>query len=532
MDRRRFLIALGAGAGAAAGLAGCSDDDGTDAGPRTTARSTSTTTTIPVPAFEGAPFTLGVASGDPDATSVILWTRLAPDPLGGGGMPDEPAPVRWEVASDEAFGEIVASGVAVADPAWAHSVHVTAGDLEPATWYWYRFTVGDHTSPVGRTRTTPDAEAEVERLRFGFASCQHWESGFYNAHRDIAATEDLDLMLFLGDYIYEGGARPATPGETVRSHNSPEITDLAAYRNRYALYKGDADLQAAHARCPWVVIWDDHEVENNHAGDRSEDEGVDPAAFSERRAAAYRAWYEHHPVRLDEPEGSDFPIYRSIGWGRLATFFMTDERQYRTDQACGDEVLSLDPACGEQNSEGRTLLGEAQRTWLLDGLDQATSTWRVWGNQVVMSELTLGDAILNYDQWDGYPAERREILDHVAAEGMTNLVVVTGDIHAAGVGDLTTGTAETRTVVATELVGTSVSSGGLIPVSVQELVTDLVPAIKYVNSANRGWNLCEVTPERWTSEFRIVQDNLVDGSPVSVDATFAITPDRPGATRV
>ena len=533
MDRRRFLIALGAGGAAAAGLAGCSDDEASSPRRgRSSSTTTASTTSIPVPPLPGDPFTLGVASGDPDAASVILWTRLAPTPLVGGGMPDAPVPVRWEVAADEGFADVVSSGVAVAEPDWAHSLHVEAGDLEPDTWYWYRFSVGDqYTSPVGRTRTAPDQDADVDRLRFGFASCQHWESGWYNAHRDIAADADLDLLVFLGDYIYEYGANPVRPGESVRTYNSEEVTDLAGYRNRYALHRTDAHLQAAHARCPWMVIWDDHEVENNHAGDHSEDTSVDPAAFRSRRAAAYQAWYEHTPVRLDPPAGADYRIHRTFRWGTLASIFLTDERQYRTDQACGDVTLDLGPACGEEHSEGRTMLGDEQLQWLLDGLDTSDATWRVWANEVVMTPITVGRSILNYDQWDGYPDERKKVLDHIDSKGMTNVVVVTGDIHLAGVGDLTVGDGDARRVVATELVGTSISSGGLLPAGTEDLVTSAVPAIKYVNSSQRGWTVCDVTPERWTAEFRMVEDNLVDGSPLAVDATFAITPDRPGATR-
>ncbi len=530
LDRRRFLIALGAGGAAAAGLAACSDDEGSSSGGRSTG-STTTTTTIPIPPLPADPFTLGVASGDPDPTSVILWTRLAPTPLEGGGMPEDPVPVQWEVASDEGFGDIVASGVAIAEAAWAHSLHVEAGGLEPNTWYWYRFAVGDqYTSPAGRTRTAPDRDEAVEALRFGFASCQHWESGWYNAHRDIASDADLDLVVFLGDYIYEYGALPVTPGSTVRSHNSDEIKDLAAYRNRYALYRSDADLQASHAHCPWMVIWDDHEVENNYAGDMSEDL-VDPAEFRTRRAAAYQAWYEHTPVRLDPPSGADYRIHRSFRWGTLASILLTDERQYRTDQACDDVTLDFGPACGEQESEGRTMLGEEQLGWLLDELDTADTTWRVWANEVVMTPITVGQSILNYDQWDGYPAERKAILEHIDSKGMTNVVVITGDIHLGGIGDLTVGTGADRKVVATELVGTSISSNGLLPEGTEDLVTSAVPAIKYVNSSQRGWTRCDVTADRWTTEFRMVEDNHVQGSPLAVDATFTITPDTPGAVR-
>jgi len=529
MDRRTFLISLGAGAGAI-GLGACSKDSSDTAAVGVGAPST--TSSLPVPTLAKDPFTLGVASGDPDPTSVILWTRLAMAPLDGGGMGDAQVPVQWEVATDESFATIVANGTAVADAKWGHALHVTASGLESATRYFYRFKVGDYTSASGRTMTTPAEKASVDRLRFGFASCQDWQSGYYNAHRDIAATENLDLLLFLGDYIYEYGAQEVGKGNTKRTHGADEATDLAAYRNRYALYRSDEHLQAAQARCAWVNIWDDHEVENNYAGMQSEDPKIAPETFSSRRAAAYQAWYEHTPVRLEAPTGADYKIYRSFAWGALATFFMTDERQYRTDQACGDQTLKLTPACDEVNSGGRTLMGPEQLAWLLDGLDTADTTWRVWGNEVVMTPVTVGAAILNYDQWDGYPAERKQVLDHIKAEDITNLVVVTGDIHLAGVGDLTVGTGEAREVVATEFVGTSISSDGLLPPGTEEVVRSAVPAIKYVNSSQRGWTYCDVTAEEWITEYRMVDDNLVDGSPLQVDARFRVTPTVPGAIQL
>ncbi len=533
MDRRTFLISLGAGAGAI-GLGACSKDaDKSSSGTTTVGGSATTTTTpLPVPKLAKDPFTLGVASGDPDPVSVILWTRLAMAPLAGGGMGDAAVPVNWEVASDQTFATIVANGTAAAEAKWGHAVHVTAENLASATQYWYRFRVGDYTSAVGQTMTTPAAGASVERLRFGFASCQDWQSGFYNAHRDIAATENLDLLLFLGDYIYEYGSSEVGKGNTKRTHGSDKATDLVAYRNRYALYRSDPHLQAAQARCPWVNIWDDHEVENNYAGLQSEDPKMTPADFTARRAAAYQAWYEHTPVRLDPPTGADYKIYRTFSWGSLATFFITDERQYRTDQACGDKTLKLTPACDEVNSDGRTLMGPDQLTWLLDGFDAATTTWRVWGNEVVMTPVTVGAAILNYDQWDGYPAERKVVLDHLKTKAITNLVVVTGDIHLAGVGDLTVGAGDTRETVATEFVGTSISSDGLLPPGTEQVVRSAVPAIKYVNSSQRGWTYCDVTATEWITEYRMVDNNLVDGSPVKVDARFRVTPDRAGATQL
>ena len=517
VTRREFLVAIGAGAVVVA----CSDDDTNSGSPRSDA-ATTTVTVPPAPALASTPFTLGVASGDPLPEAVVLWTRLAPDPINGGGMPPETVAVLWEIADDETFDTVVTSGIADATPDHAHSLHVDADGLDPDTWYHYRFRVGEWTSPIGRTRTAPEPDADVEELRFGFASCQHWERGFYNAYRDMAAT-DLDLVLFLGDYIYEGG-----PGAGARLHNSPEVTDLAGYRNRYGLYKGDANLQAAHARCPWIVIWDDHEVENDYAGAHSEDPVVTSEAFLTRRAAAYQAWWEHTPVRMDPPTGPDLEITRDLRYGTLAHLFMLDTRQYRDIQACGVDGISLEPACPEVNDPARTIVGADQEQWLLDGLRDSDTTWNVLGNQVVMTRLMVGEAVLNYDQWDGYAASRQHLYERLRSEGITNTVVVTGDIHLSGVGDLT----DEQGVVATELVGTSIASVADLPEGVDQLVADNLADVKYFNSARRGWCHNVVTAEQWTAEFRAVEDNTVDGSATTVDATFTITPDRPGATRV
>jgi alkaline phosphatase D len=268
-------------------------------------------------------FTLGVASGDPLPDSVILWTRLVPDPLALGGMPDAPVPVEWEVAADEAFGDIVAKGTASAEPAFAHSVHIDAVGLAPDSWYWYRFTVGDRVSPTGRTRTAPADGAAVERLRFAFATCQEWESGYYAAHRHMA-DDDIDLVVFLGDYIYEGD-----PGNgPLRSNAHAAPVDLDGYRLRFGQYKSDPDLQAVHARFPWVLTWDDHEVDNDYAGDSEEASNPQPdaVAFRARRAAAYQAYYEHQPIRIDPPSGPDVTIYRDLAWGSPAPPTRSDSR--------------------------------------------------------------------------------------------------------------------------------------------------------------------------------------------------------------
>jgi alkaline phosphatase D len=519
IDRRRLLAGMG-GFGLGAITGACSRSQQSQPARTSATPTVVTTTTRPVPKLAGNPFTLGVASGDPLPESVILWTRLAPDPLGGGGMPTDPVDVRWEVALDDEFSKVVRTGVFTAEAGTAHSLHVDADGLEPATEYRYRFSVGEWISPVGRTRTAPEPGATPDRLRFGVGSCQNWESGYYNAHRDIAGA-GLDLMVFLGDYIYEYGPS----GRGVRAHNSPEVTDLVGYRNRYALYRTDPHLQAAHAACPWAVIWDDHEVENNYANDRSEDTAVSPEEFLIRRAAAYRAWWEHQPVRLEVPDGPDLAIHRQLRWGGLVDLFLLDGRQYRTDQACGDITLSFAPACGEQNSPGRTMLGQDQEEWLLASLDASSAAWTALGNQVVMTPLTVGEAILNYDQWDGYPASRARILEHLERTGRTNTVVLTGDIHLAGLGELVGPSGQ---VVATELVGTSISSLAALPPGTDTLVADLLPSVRYVNASQRGWLRCEVTPDRWLAEYRVVADNLVDGSPVTVDRTFELSPERPG----
>jgi alkaline phosphatase D len=459
------------------------------------------------------PFTLGVASGDPSDSVVVLWTRLAPDALSGGGMPDTDVEVVWDLASDEAFTELITSQTTTASAQYGHSVHVTAE--VPQGWSYYRFRVGDFTSPVGRTRPAP-AKGDSEQVRFVTASCQNYEAGFYTAHRDIA-DQKPDFVAFLGDYIYEGAAREVGGG-VVRSHDGPEPTDIAAYRNRYALYKGDADLQAAHAACPWFVIWDDHEVENNYAGLIPQDP-ADAAVFAERRRQAYQAWWEHQPVALDPPEGDDFTIYRRASWGSLLDISLLDGRQYRTDQGCGDATLNLDPACPDAFEETRTMLGADQEAWLIDGLSKDTAAWSVVAQQTVFGNVMLGDAVLNYDQWDGYQASRNRVVDSL--DPSRNTVVLTGDIHFAGVGFVRQGERGTGTPVAAEFVATSISSSGNVDASLQSLVTS-IPDIVDVELAHRGYILHTVDAATWSADYRIVDDATVEGGTVSSYATYRL----------
>lgn len=472
---------------------------------------TSPAAAAPVP---DDPFTLGVASGDPTVDGVVLWTRLAPDPLAGGGMPPEDVAVTWQVATDDAFTDVVASGIEPAVAALAHSVHAEVAGLTADTWYHYRFSVEGWTSPVGRTRTTPAWPARTP-LRLGAASCQSYRDGYYTAHANLAV-EGCDLVAFLGDYIYEGGGTGP-----VRSVPGGEADTLAGYRNRYALYKADPDLQASHAACPWVVVWDDHEVDNNYAGATAQD-AVDEATFLARRAEAYQAWWEHQPVRLTAPTGPDLAIHRRVDWGSLARLHLLDTRQHRTDQACGD---ALKEPCPGWDDPARTLLGAEQETWLLDGLGAEGVVWDVVAQQIVFAPMPVGTAV-NMDQWDGYPAQRERVW--AALRARPNPLVLSGDIHLAAAialhDDLDDPTTDRR---GTELVVGSVSSRfTAVPPALVEQVLDQVAWWEHVNAAERGYVVVDLTETAMHAELRVVSTTTEPTATVRTDHTvdLAATP--------
>jgi alkaline phosphatase D len=477
-------------------------------------------------AVEADPFTLGVASGDPLPESVVLWTRLAPAPLErAGGMSDRAVTVEWTVAEDEGLEEVVTAGTAVARPERAHSVHVVPTDLEPGSEYYYRFRAGEYASPVGRTKTAPGADDEPESFRFAVASCQAWQDGFYTAYRDMAAA-DLDLVVHLGDYIYEypigpsGGARGRPVPEAVRT----EPTTLDGYRRRYALYRTDPDLRAAHASAPWLVARDDHEVDNNYAAAVPQDPGRQPeSAFLDRRAAAFRAHYEHMPLRpADRPDGPDQELYRRYEFGDLLAVDALDTRQYRSDQACGELVAD----CAERLDEDRTILGADQREWLLETLDDSGTTWEVLANQLPMASMDLDptrDEAFRMDQWDGYAADRRTVLE--AFEPVDNPVVVTGDVHSNWANDLR----HEGETVGTEFVGTSISSavGGPLAGPIGRLVAAENQNVHYFNE-QRGYVRCRVTPEEWTTTYRVVEAVDRRGRPVRTDRRVVLPEGSPG----
>lgn len=437
-------------------------------------------------------------------------------------MPPAPVEVEWVVAEDEALRHVVRRGTATASPEWAHSVHVEVGGLRPDRWYWYRFTTGRAASAVGRARTLPAAGAAAERLRFAFASCQKYEVGYYTAYEHMAR-EDLDVVVFLGDYIYEND----DDDEAVRPHGFREVFALDDYRVRYALYKSDPALQVAHAHAPWIVTWDDHEVSNDYASAVHQfPERYTCEEFLARRAAAYRAYYEHMPLRRSaRPVGPDLPLYRRLDYGTLATFHVLDTRQYRTDQPAGPRRQSpgsqvLDPTA--------TMLGAGQRRWLFDGLASSRAQWNIIAQQVIMAQVDVSTAgpgpIVDVDKWAGYEHERREILRFLRDRRIANPVVITGDIHSNWANELAADFDDPATPpVAVEFVGTSISSGGHGVDQPKHLEALLArnPVVKFHNN-ERGYVRCEVTPEEWRTDFRTVPDITRRGGPLRTRASFRV----------
>ncbi|MFI5952327.1 alkaline phosphatase D family protein [Cryptosporangium sp. NPDC051539] len=467
----------------------------------------------------GGMFTLGVASGDPLPDGVVLWTRLAPRPLEpGGGMPDEPVAVRWEIAHDERFRRSVRSGVRVARPAAAHTVHVDVRGLRPAATYYYRFVVAGQVSAVGRTRTAPAAGSSPASLRFATASCQNWQDGFYTAYRSMADAE-LDFVAFLGDYVYEAVGGPTR----LRDHvGAGQPYTLDEYRIRHAQYRTDPDLAGMHAAAPWIVSIDDHDVDDNWAGEWPADPAlVEPVPFAARKAAALRAYAEHLPMRT----GPGGRMYRRLGFGDLATLHVLDTRSYRSMQPRSLRAASQ-PA--------RTMTGAEQERWLVRGLAGSGARWNLLANQVMMAA-TEGSR-RNFDAWDGYRAQRRRLLEFLATGAVANPVVLTGDQHATWVSDLRPDFGDVSSpVVAAEFVGTSITSGGdADPAAIAEFHREHDPEFArnphfaYCDN-RRGYLLGELT----RSELR-VRLQVVDTvrSPAATTtrtaATFVVSDGRPG----
>jgi alkaline phosphatase D len=479
------------------------------------------------------PFILGVASGDPTPDGVVLWTRLAPDPLHeGGGMPQQPVTVQWQIADDEHMRRVVQHGAVLAVSDLAHSVHVEVHGLQPARWYWYQFKFGNEVSPVGRTRTAPAYGAPLDHLRFAFVSCQHYAQGFYPAHARLAE-EDLDFAVHLGDYIYE------TAATGVRTHAPEhEIVTLDDYRIRYAQYKSDPALQAVHAAFPWIMTWDDHETENDYAGLTPQDPADQPT-FAERRARAYQVYYEHMPLRSTSlPMGPNLQLYRRLSFGDLAEVHVLDTRQYRSARAPAGCDLSarLDGYCPDALDPARTIVGDPQRDWLLDSLGRSRASWNVLANQVPFApnNTSADPAIRTFggEKWDGYPLDRQQVLDFLAARKLSNTVVITGDVHQNFVRNVPPDYIDLdATPVATEFIGTSISSGGDRVIATVFGGNANNPHLRFMDN-HHGYVRCTLTPTLWQSDYRVVPSVLVLDAPISTLASFVVEHGRAGAETV
>jgi len=508
-DRRRFLKSLG-GIAAAGAL------------PRILSAQTK---------FAANPFALGVASGYPLPGGVVLWTRLAPEPLApGGGMAPAIVPVAFEVATDAAFRKIVTKGSSYATPDWGHSVHIEVEGLEPDRWYWYRFHAGNATSPTGRTRTAPALDAEPSRMRFAVGSCQQYEQGYYAAYRHMLA-DDLDLIVHLGDYIYES----SWGKDHVRKHEGPEPITLDDYRARFARYKTDPDLQAAHALCPWLVTWDDHEVENDYAGSRSENDD-EPGWFLRRRAAAYQAYYEHLPLRRSMvPLGPDMRIHTRVAFGRLADFHMLDDRQYRSPQPCpkpGRGGSNHVEGCNERLNPEATLLGARQERWLEAGLRTSKARWNVLGQETVMAQIDAksGDGLNIYtDCWDGYPAARKRLMECLASAKPANPIAIGGDVHSFWVNDLKTDFDDPKSpVVASEFVCGSISSQPPSEDLIQTGKREGADFIHFATGVPRGYARIELTPGRCLVDLRALADVRKRESDCHTLSSWVVEDGKPG----
>lgn len=486
------------------------------------------------------PFALGVASGSPSHESVVLWTRLVADGL--RALVADDITVRWEVSHDEKFRQIAVVGQSIALAQLGHSVHVEVPRLEPDRWYYYRFMVGDAVSPTGRTRTFPAPDAGVSKLRLSYASCQHWEHGYFAAHRHMR-DEHLDVVLFLGDYIYEYAA----PSKAVRPGGIHWLLTLDDYRSRYALYKSDPDLQAMHSACPWLVTWDDHEVQNDYAGLSPGDKGPSVASFAARRAAAYQAFYEHMPLRASVMTqaleglgtGAEMRIYGSVPYGRLANLVLLDGRQYRDAQICTKDGLrgssTYNPAlCAAASDPQRTLLGVAQEQWLDQTFSRSSAQWNVVAQQTVFGQRDFkrgaGYSFGN-DGWDGYAPARNRLIASMLRHRLANPVILGGDVHANWVGHVKADYANPDSeAIGVEFCGTSISSNGGTNAKLTEHLAEN-PHFVFADRERRGYGVVEITPKGLTTTLRVVDDVTRADAGISTLAQFTAESGHPQLQR-
>ncbi len=517
-DRRQLLRWAGAGA-AALSLPAC---------------------TVASALSNSHPFAFGVASGSPTHDSVVLWTRLLLADAPITAAMDSPIKVNWELAHDEQFTRIVQTGVAEATSALAHSVHVEVQGLAPDRWYFYRFAVADAVSAVGRTRTFPAPDAVVTRLRLAYASCQRWEHGYFSAYRHMLE-EQLDFVMFLGDYIYEY----PNAVNAVRMPTGGWVRTLGEYRQRYALHKSDPDLQAMHANCPWLVTWDDHEVQNDYAGLSAGDSGPPVDDFAVRRAAAYQAFYEHMPIRASAltrtlaglTQGAETRIYQRLNYGRLASIYLLDARQYRDRQVCTRDgkkgSSTLDPAtCTAWLDPARSMLGMAQERWLDGELGRQASrqtSWNVLGQTTLFGQRDFlkgpGQRLWN-DGWDGYASARTRLTDALQKSAVSNPVLLGGDVHENWVGHVKSDYDDAASPqVGVEFCGTSITSRSAGNAKIPEVLAEN-PHFIFADSERKGYGVVELTPRQLTTTLRVVSDVTQPSTTIETLAQFTVKAGR------
>jgi alkaline phosphatase D len=449
-------------------------------------------------------FRHGVASGDPLPDGVILWTRVNPP---GGGTDSSPLDVRWQIATDEQLRTVVARGTAQAAVERDFTVKIDASNLKPGATYYYAFDTGGEQSPIGRTRTLPDRGAQ--RLRLGQVSCANYPTGYFNVYRRLADRSDLDAIVHLGDYIYEFASdRYNDPSLSRAVQPTNELVTLQDYRSRYAFYRKDVDLQEVHRQHPFIVVWDDHEMANDAWSGGAGNHRANQGDWKVRQRAAYRAYLEWLPIR--ESSSSDIRLYRRFAFGGLADLIMLDTRGLRDQQVTASDKAALaDPR--------RTLLGAEQEKWLSDTLraSQAAGTgWRLLGQQILFSPLTMPSMTVDPDVWDGYPAARARVFDVIDSGHITDLAILTGDIHSSWALDIPRNpwsAYDPKTASGSrgvEIVTPAVSSPPMFSNPAQrDMATMLRPLaqhLKFLDGDSRGYVLLDVTPKSLVAEWYFV----------------------------
>jgi alkaline phosphatase D len=482
-----------------------------------------------LPLAKDGAFKLGIASGFPRPRGIMLWTQL-------DGI-KRSSKLRLLVATDKNFGNVVEERLVTAREDRGFTARTMVNGLKPREEYFYRFVTDESKSEVGRFRTAPPLDSK-EKIRIAFYSCQNYEAGFFNAQRAISKEKDIDLVICLGDYMYEYSDNEGVRLDRTGRNKDGDVQFLDEYRQKYALYKRDKDLQAMHAAHPFISVWDDHEVEDNHADGKPSSAQEDPnktnlkdyprrVTYEQRRQNGYRAFFNYMP--RGRFKGDRDRIYEDYRLGKLVDLMLTDERQYRDQQPCNDVQLA---ACPEQD-DPRTMLGEKQRNWLLRSLKGSPATWKVWGTQLMVMATRLSPGVAaQVDAWDGYGHERRTILDYVVDNNINNIVAITGDIHTFFAGTAYTHgdrDAPGSRAAFPEFVGGSATSAGLpestgLPADALAFLATVNPHIDFYDFATKGYGVVTAKKNELICELKGVDHTTKGAGASRVLARYRVTP--------